>query len=120
MNSIGWHEQWEDEYSAQVYATFEELGRQFEMCEHELYSSMNVPVWLSYDEDGEDQGWGEPVLTVGVMLTRKGRTVQWIAPATPEQAQDIRTRMLRVWAGRADAMFDRYNARYSARTDAFA
>ena len=113
MQKLGWNDQWEDNYGAQVFPTFEDLSYHFRMCEEGGFEHLNVPVWLTYEPDPAESGLQEPVLVIGVLLTRHGSPVQWIGPATPEQVRDIQSRMLRVWAGRADAMFDRYNSRYA-------
>lgn len=101
----GWHSHYENSYSATVFDSFEGLSSVFvEFCEGDI-GYLNVPVWVDFDGEGR--------LAVGIMFPCHGDTTQWIAPATPDQVRDIQSRMLRVWAGRAEAHFDRYNAKYA-------
>lgn len=92
---------YEDSYYGGEYPTFEELDRDFiGLCEHEFYSRLNIPVWINVLEDGR--------VALGIFMPRHGECAQWIAPATEEQVHELRVRMLRVWAGRADTGFARY------------
>ena len=69
-----------------------------------MVAHLNVPVWVEHVTDHEEP----PFVALGMMLTRKGECRIWKAPATAAQAQELRQRMLRVWAHRADAQFRRY------------
>ena|SRR3990167_3268364 len=105
---VGQHDRWEDSYRAMVYRSFEELVGDFEAYCLSPLARWNWPVWVEYDEENE-QGYDcGSTVTIGVFLPRHGRSSQWIAPATPEQVQQIREMILAVWAGRADIGFRRY------------
>jgi hypothetical protein len=84
------------------------------------FAPLNVPVWINAPDSvwdvrtckwcaQEDGDCGEHRLSVGMLLTRKGRTVIWWADAwTQDDVQAIRQLMLSVWANRADSGFARY------------
>lgn len=111
MKHVGEHKQWEDDYGATVFATFARLSEAFTIAEDENYAHLNVPVWLNYIDDDDEQ-YGEPALEIGMLMPRHGRVWQYVGPATPEQVREIEERVLRVWMGRAEARFDRWNAKF--------
>ncbi len=100
---------YEDNYGATIYDTFEELMDEVNEYWIGLYASLNWPIWVEYETDEEDDN--SPVITIGVFMPRHGYCAQRVAPATPEQAQEIRAIVMRVWANRADAGFRRYTSR---------
>lgn len=104
---VGEHKGWEDAYGATLYATFDELIAHAKGSWLGQGSSLNWPVWVEYDSDDEME-MGFPTVAVGLFMPRKGYAWQHIAPATPEQAQELRRVLMDVWTQRADAQFRRY------------
>lgn len=103
-----WVRGYEDNYDAEEFNSFEELSATFAaFAESEHLGDINVPCWITFDSWEEEEPSGG-TLSIGVFGTRKGRTWQWVSPATPEQVQEIRQRMMRIWAGRAEAGFERH------------
>lgn len=93
----------EDDYHGSRFPTYQGLSAQFaEYCEHPLFGRWNIPVWIHSEVPG--------VVQVGVMLSRHGNSVIWEAPATEDQQTELKNRMLRVWAGRAEQQFARHPA----------
>lgn len=87
------------------FETWAEFIQHFEaMCEDNLYGRWNVPVWI--DNEGEDEFEFGPEVRLGVSLTRKDDMVTWVVPFESEEALlDLKARVLRVWAGRAETGF---------------
>ena len=94
---------YEDGYDAEIHPNFESLSAQFAEYAEGTFAAYNVPVWLEYEHDAE-----VPAVAVGVLLTRHGLCMIWRSPATENQFYDIRARMLRIWATRADTGFGRF------------
>ena len=99
---ISEHRGWEDDYDRAVFANGADL-----LAAVERYSDgLNWPAWVDTSDDPDDDG---PRLTVGFFLPRKGRGYQYPTAAyTPENVQGVRAAILRFWAGRADAGFNRW------------
>lgn len=99
-------ENYEDNYSAATNENFETLRQVFldVAAAESPYAHLNIPIWIDTGESDED----EAVVMVGVLQPRHGVVVQWVAPATEEQVQELRVLMLRVWAARADTGFPRW------------
>lgn len=92
----------EDNYDGYEFETFDALMQDFNtLCHDDLYGAWNVPVWIDYEEDSDR-------VILGLLLTRHGRAVQWLAPATTEEIALLQTEVLRVWAGRAEHRFARH------------
>lgn len=103
------YSQYEDSYSATEYDNFDGMFKDLQAVSgpDSPYCQWNVPVWVNYDEEDEmERGYSQ--VEVGIMLTRHGRTLQLITPATPEQVHELRLFMVSVWAHRADTGFQRY------------
>ena len=105
---------YEDNYGANEFEDFPALLEAFEsLCEDPLYGRWNVPVWI--DTDDETEFTHGPRLVLGLMLTRHGECVQWVVefgefeegPTIEEALAELRQRVLRVWAGRAEQGFAR-------------
>ncbi|MCA9852256.1 MAG: hypothetical protein KC482_01425 [Dehalococcoidia bacterium] len=94
---------YEDGYDAEIHPNFESLSEHFARYAEGPFRAYNVPVWIEYDKE-------QPLaaVSVGVILTRHGICMIWRAPASPAQYHELQTRMLSVWAGRADAGFGRF------------
>lgn len=93
----------EDDYDAELHPNFESLSEQFAEYAEGPLAAYNVPIWIEYDDEADDQ-----MVSIGVVLTRHGVCMIWRSPATPDQYHEIQLRMLAVWAGRADAGFGRF------------
>jgi hypothetical protein len=105
---VGEHDHWEDAYAAMVYENFDGLMVQARELWSGPYEPYNWPVWTEYDAENEEEYDCGPTVAVGVFLARHGDCAIHVAPATPEQYQEIKRVLLEVWARRADAGFPRW------------
>ena len=104
----GYHEHWEDAYSAELHPTFEALQAHADEYWLRELGPLNWPVWVEYDADNEQEYDCGPTVSVGVFLPRHGHAAVHLAPTTPEQYQEVIQTLFRVWSLRADLGFPRY------------
>lgn len=103
--------QYEDSYSGTEFETGAELLAHLEHWSTGSLGDLNVPVWISILEaDAYEDGETIPAkLEVGTFLPRHGRcTIRYTVDFTAEDVTAIRRLFMQVWAGRADAGFDRH------------
>ena len=122
MNSQDTRTSYEDNYSGTAFESGAELLADLEHWSFGHLGDLNIPVWISAPDKraGADCSYcveyGERVecqhrLEVGAFLPRHGRcTIRYTDNFTGEDVRTARQLLMRVWAGRADAGFDRYAA----------
>ena len=104
----GYHKHWEDNYSANLFESFDALREHAQFYWLAQFGHLNWPIWAEYNSDNEHEFDCGPTISVGVVMPRHGEVTIYMAPATEEEHQEIVQMMYKVWSLRADVGFVRY------------